>query len=86
MQLKRVIFGHPLIAITMLQHDLTVGLSVPIQFLVQEMSEEDGGGRDLAYFLPSGLIARERGDQELEKAARVLDEKLATLVNWFVAV
>jgi len=70
----------------MIQHDLTAGLSVPIQMLVQEKSEEDGGGCDLVYFLPSALIAGERGDRELEKAAKVLDEKLATLVNWLIAV
>ncbi|KAM3081912.1 hypothetical protein ACMFMG_004376 [Clarireedia jacksonii] len=86
LQLKRVIFGNPLIAITMIQHDLTAGLSVPIQMLVQEKTEEDGGGCDLVYFLPSALIAGERGNQELEKAARVLDEKLAALVDWLVAV
>jgi hypothetical protein len=70
----------------MLQHDLTAGLSVTIQLLVQERSEEDGGGCDLVYFLPSALTAGEKGDQDFEKAARVLDENLPTLVNWLAVV
>jgi hypothetical protein len=52
----------------------------------QEKSEEDGGGCDLVYFLPSALTAGGKGDQDLEKAARVLDEKLPTLVNWLAVV
>ncbi|CZT42114.1 uncharacterized protein RSE6_01959 [Rhynchosporium secalis] len=75
---KRIILGNPLIAITMLQHDVNAGLFVPVQILVQEKKE---GGTEIFYDLPSGLIAGVNKDQELVSAAERLDEKLAALLN-----
>lgn len=36
MKSKRIILGNPLIAITMLKHDMTAGLAVPVELLVLE--------------------------------------------------
>jgi uncharacterized protein (DUF302 family) len=54
MKSKRIILGNPLIAITMLKHDMTTGLAVPVELLVLE---KKGGGVNLIYQLPSALIA-----------------------------
>lgn len=83
-QVKRIILGNPLIAITMLKHDLTAGLAVPVELLLLEKRKEEGGGVDLIYQLPSALIAGLNKDPELVKAVGSLDEKLSTLVD-FVA-
>jgi uncharacterized protein (DUF302 family) len=73
---KRVILGNPLIAITMLKHDLTAGLAVPLELLVLEKKE---GGVDLIYQLPSALIAGLNKDEELVSAAAEVDRKLEKL-------
>jgi hypothetical protein len=81
MQVKRIILGNPLIAITMLKHDLTAGLAVPVELLVLEKSDAEGGGVDLIYHLPSALIAGLNRDPALVKAAEVLDAKLSEFVD-----
>ena len=45
--MMRWIFGNPLIAITMIRHDLTAGLFAPVEILVTEAEEStaDAGGR-----------------------------------------
>jgi Domain of unknown function DUF302 len=50
----RWIFGNPLIAITMIRHDLTAGLFAPVEILVTEA--EDGLGTTITYvtILPNG--------------------------------
>ena len=70
--------GNPLIAQTMLQHDLTAGLHIPPKFLVQE--GPDGKGSVLVYELPSSVMAIGK-DEELLKAARVLDDKFERMVR-----
>ena len=42
LQSKRIILGNPLIAVTMLKHELDAGLYLPIELL---LVEEDGGTR-----------------------------------------
>jgi uncharacterized protein (DUF302 family) len=79
MQCKRIILGNPLIAITMLQHDMAAGLSVPIELLVLQRHDDLGGGVDLIYQLPSCLIAALSDNEELNDAAKVLDGKIKTL-------
>jgi uncharacterized protein (DUF302 family) len=44
---KRILLGNPLVAITMLKHDMKAGLSVPVELLVVEATREEGGGVDL---------------------------------------
>ncbi|KAK5060118.1 hypothetical protein LTR84_010002 [Exophiala bonariae] len=76
----RFILGNPLIAQTMLRHDLNTGLSVPIELL---LSEEVDGSAKIVQFRPSGLIAGYEGaPEELGKAARILDGKAEALINW----
>jgi uncharacterized protein (DUF302 family) len=82
LKLKRIILGNPLIAITMLKHDTSAGLYVPVELLVKE---KEDGGTDLIYNIPSNLIANESVEGkpvELRKAAEVLDQKLRALLLW----
>jgi len=80
---KRIILGNPLIAITMLQHDMGAGLYVPVEILLLE--DLNGKGTSVVYQLPSGLIAEGRGDEKLMSAAEKLDGKLEKLVENIVA-
>ena len=73
-----MILGNPLIAITMLKHDMTAGLAVPVELLVLERKE---GGVDLVYQLPSALIAGLNRDPSLLAAVEELDRKLEKLVG-----
>jgi hypothetical protein len=74
-----MILGNPLIAITMIRHDLDVGLFAPVELL---LSEKAGGeGCTLLYVLPSSLIAIDERDAELRGAAQALDAKLDALVR-----
>src|SRR5258708_39682085 len=65
------IFGNPVVALTMLRHDISAGLFVPIELLVTE--EEDGGGAILTYLRPSSLIVIDPKAHELQEAAGKLD-------------
>lgn len=73
----RVILGNPLIAITMLRHDVTAGLFAPVELLVIE--EPDNRAR-VIYVQPSSLMVVDDNPPLLE-AAQKLDEKLAALVS-----
>ncbi len=73
----RWIFGNPLIAITMLRHDLSAGLFVPVELLLME--EADGVGSVMFYVRPSSLIAIGE-DAGLRAAAEALDRKVEALV------
>jgi uncharacterized protein (DUF302 family) len=73
----RVVLGNPLIAITMLRHDVTAGLFAPVELLlVGEREGEDGSS--LIYVKPSSLMVVE-DNPELRSAATELDAKLAAL-------
>ena len=71
----RVILGNPLIAITMLRHDVTAGLFAPVEML---LVDEDQGRSSLTYVKPSSLMVVE-SNPELLSAAKGLDAKLAAL-------
>ncbi|CAM5740722.1 hypothetical protein MAUB1S_02080 [Mycolicibacterium aubagnense] len=71
----RVILGNPLIAITMIRHDLTAGLFAPVEVLLME---EDAGRSSLTYVKPSSLMVVE-DNEALRAAALILDDKLAAL-------
>jgi uncharacterized protein (DUF302 family) len=79
----RVVLGNPLIAITMLQHDLNAALSVPVEILLLE--DADKKGTSVVYFAPSGLIASINKKEELVVAVNILDEKLAALVTYILS-
>jgi uncharacterized protein (DUF302 family) len=74
----RWILGNPLIAITMMRHDITAGLFAPVELLLVE--NESGDGSTVMYDLPSSLMTIERNPALLE-AAQELDRKLQTLVS-----
>jgi uncharacterized protein (DUF302 family) len=75
---KLYTLGNPLVAHTMLKHDLGVGLHVPVRVMISE--DQKTGKTWLAYDLPSSLMAR-LGNQQVNAAARRLDEKLAALAE-----
>ncbi|MEE2853701.1 MAG: DUF302 domain-containing protein [Actinomycetota bacterium] len=72
----RVILGNPLIAITMLRHDVTAGLFAPVEVLLLD----EGTGSSLTYVKPSSLMVVEP-NAELLSAAQQLDAKLAALAT-----
>lgn len=72
----RVILGNPLIAITMIRHDVTAGLFAPVEMLI--LDEPDGSS--LTYVKPSSLMVIEE-NPELLSAAEELDAKLAALAG-----
>ncbi|CAJ1501379.1 DUF302 domain-containing protein [[Mycobacterium] burgundiense] len=73
-QVLRVVIGNPLIAITLLRHDVTAGLFAPVELLLT--AEDDGSA--LTYVQPSSLMVVE-DNPALLAAATVLDTKLAQL-------
>lgn len=71
----RVVLGNPLIAITMIRHDVTAALFAPVELL---LLDEPGGRSSLTYVKPSSLMVVEP-NPELLSAAEALDTKLAAL-------
>lgn len=79
-QARRIILGNPLIAITMMKHDVDAGLFVPVEAYVVERGI---GETDVIYIKPSTLIAGYPGaDEKLKEAAEALDAKFARLWDW----
>jgi uncharacterized protein (DUF302 family) len=68
--------GNPLIARTMLEHDIAAGLNVPVRLMIYE----DAVSRTtrLAYDLPSSLMSGLQ-NEKVAAAAKKLDAKLITL-------
>lgn len=81
----RFILGNPLIAVTMIKHDLNACLSVPVELLVREA---DGGFVEVIYNLPSSLILNDQNNSngELREAVVFLDGKLADLAKTITGV
>ena len=71
----RVVIGNPLIAITMLRHDVTAGLFAPVELLI---TEEQHDRSSLTYVVPSSLMVVDE-NKPLREAALALDAKLAAL-------
>ena len=72
----RWLFGNPIIAVTMIRHDPTAGLFVPIELLFDESPD---GGCAVTYVVPSSLIAID-DNAPLLAAAKRLDDKLEALM------
>ena len=68
----RLIIGNTTIAITMLRHDLTAGLFVPVELILVEESNDQCS---LTYVRPSSLMVVETNDALLAAASQ-LDAKL----------
>jgi len=68
--------GNPLIARTMLEHDIAAGLNVPVRLMIYE----DAASRTtrLAYDLPSSLMSGLQ-NAKVTAAAKKLDAKLIAL-------
>jgi uncharacterized protein (DUF302 family) len=68
--------GNPLIARTMLEHDIAAGLNVPVRLMIHE----DAASRTtrLAYDLPSSLMSGLQ-NEKVAAAAKKLDAKLIAL-------
>lgn len=79
LKVRRVVLGNPLIAMTMLRHDLESGLFLPVELLLVE--NDDRMSTKVIYDLPSALVTAVNENGALMDAAKVLDDKLATLVN-----
>lgn len=77
-KVMRWILGNPLIAITMLKHDIRAGLFAPVELMLIE--NEGGNGSTLIYDVPSSLMVIEENPPLLE-AAHALDKKLLALVS-----
>jgi uncharacterized protein (DUF302 family) len=73
----RVVIGNPLLAITMLRHDLTAGLFAPVELI---LIEEDDDESSLTYVRPSSLMVVEK-NEPLLAAAKKLDAKLQALAT-----
>jgi hypothetical protein len=71
----RVVIGNPLIAITMIRHDVTAGLFAPVELLITE----EAGGSAVTYVVPSSLMVV-APNPPLLAAALELDAKLQALV------
>lgn len=73
----RWILGNPLIAITMIRHDIRAGLFAPVEVLVTE--KESGPGTTITYVRPSSLMVIEE-NPPLFEAAQALDKKFDALI------
>jgi uncharacterized protein (DUF302 family) len=69
--------GNPLIAVTMLKHDIRVGLNVPVRLIIHETKTDEVR---LGYDQPSSLMSQLRNSQ-VTAAAEKLDAKLAALAG-----
>ena len=74
---RQYTLGNPLIAHTMMKHDLAVGLNVPVRVLIHETP---AGEVRLEYDKPSTLMSH-LGNAEITSAAEKLDAKLAALAE-----
>jgi uncharacterized protein (DUF302 family) len=76
-QSRMYTLGNPLIARTMLRHEIAAGLNVPVRVLIFEGAD---GSTRMAYHLPSSLMAVYR-NADVQKACEALDAKLARLAE-----
>src|SRR3546814_769933 len=76
-QALMIVLGNPLIAWTMLRHDVAAGLNVPVRLSIHEDPE---GKTRVSYDLPSSLMSF-IVDGDLADAARELDRKLVALAE-----
>lgn len=73
----RWVLGNPLIAVTMIRHDITAGLFAPVEMLITEA--ENGQGTSVTYVRPSSQMVTGSNPLLLE-AAVALDAKVDQLI------
>jgi uncharacterized protein (DUF302 family) len=76
-KLMMYIIGNPLIAITMIRHDIEAGLDVPVRVAIYQASN---GETRFVYNKPSTLMSSLK-NTELHDAALKLDAKMLTLAE-----
>jgi uncharacterized protein (DUF302 family) len=74
---KMYTIGNPLIARTMLRHEMAAGLNVPVRVYIYQYPGEK---THFGFHLPSSLMAV-YGNAEVMKACEALDEKLERLAK-----
>ena len=74
----RLIFGNPLMAITMIREDISAGLFVPVELLLVDAPDRS---TTLKYVQPSSLIAINHDNSALRTAAEALDAKVSALMT-----
>jgi uncharacterized protein (DUF302 family) len=81
---KAVVYtiGNPLIAQTILRHDIRAALEIPPRLLILE--KPDRKGTQILYHLPSSVMTLD-GNPELVSAVEALDVKLEKLVSTITA-
>jgi uncharacterized protein (DUF302 family) len=75
-KVRQYTIGNPLIAATMLLHDIGAALNVPVRLVIYEGTDRR---TRLGYDRPSSLMER-LGNPELSAAAQKLDAKLAAVI------
>lgn len=76
-KLRMYIIGNPLIAITMIRHNIEAGLDVPVRIAIYETA---GGETRFVYNKPSTLMSSLK-NAELYEAALKLDAKMLALAE-----
>jgi uncharacterized protein (DUF302 family) len=71
--------GNPLIARTMLEHDVAAGLNVPVRLMIYE--DAQSGTTRFVYDLPSSLMSGLQ-NEKVSEAAKKLDAKLVALADY----
>lgn len=74
--------GNPLIAHTILRHDIRAGYAIPPHLMI--FGNASGTGTTVIYHLPSSVLAL-TNNPDLVAAVKVLDEKLEQLVSSIAA-
>jgi uncharacterized protein (DUF302 family) len=74
--------GNPLLAHTILRHDIRAGYTIPPQMMI--LGNASGTGTTIIYHLPSSVMAFS-DNPDLAVAVKVLDEKLEQLVSSIAA-
>lgn len=75
-KMRMYVIGNPLIAITMLRHNIAAGLNLPLRLAVYQ--DKVSGTTHLIYDQPSGLMS-DFANSSLTEATEKLDAKLAAL-------
>jgi len=70
--------GNPLIAQSIMQHDIRAGHMVPLRLMILEKA--DRTGTNIMYHLPSSVMTL-TNNPDLKAHLQALDEKLETLVS-----
>jgi uncharacterized protein (DUF302 family) len=77
-KIVQIILGNPLIAKTIIPHNVRAGLHIPPRMILIENEEKDG--TQIVYDLPSSLVAAEYESAQ-SAAALALDKKFEALVD-----